>query len=224
MPNYLVLAFESALAVFGIRSGYEQPSYDVVERIGPVEIRRYGPCLAAETTVRAESEAKARDQAFRTLAAYIFGQNRTKADLAMTAPVATRAAGRELAMTALGETRDAAQEIAMTAPVATASREPGSYTQRFFLPKAITRETAPVPLDPRVTIVDLPEEMVAALTFSGRWGEAELAEKKRALLRALAASSWQAAEQPGTLFYDPPFTIPFLRRNEVAVRVAPTTS
>src|SRR3954447_8667977 len=67
MPNYLVLALESALAVFGIRSVYEQPSYDVVERIGPVEIRRYGPRLAAEATVTAESEAKARDQAFRIL-------------------------------------------------------------------------------------------------------------------------------------------------------------
>jgi hypothetical protein len=205
VPNYLVLALESAVAVFGIRSVYEQPRYEVVERVGTVEVRRYAPRLAAETTVPAASEEEGRNAAFRILAGYIFGGNRARADIAMTSPVATGATG-------------ASQDIAMTAPVAAAGA-PGGVTMRFFLPSKITRETAPVPNDDRVKIVEAPEETIAALTFSGRGTEAALAARKGELRGALAGSSWRAAEEPYALFYDPPFTIPFLRRNEVAVRV-----
>ena len=53
MPNYFVLALGSALAVFGIRSVYEQPKYEVIQRVrDQVEIQRYAPRLAAETTVQ----------------------------------------------------------------------------------------------------------------------------------------------------------------------------
>ena len=222
MPNYFVLALESAVAVFGIRSVYEQPRYEVVERIGAAEIRRYAPRLAAEVTVAAASEDAGRNEAFRILAGYIFGGNRAKADIAMTSPVAS-ARGRDIAMTTPVETRAAgrgsAQELEMTAPVATAGA-PGGVTMRFFLPGKITSETAPLPNDDRVKIVQVPEETIAALTFSGRGTQALLAEKKRELLALLAGSPWRAAEEPYTLFYDPPFTIPFLRRNEVAARVA----
>jgi hypothetical protein len=219
VPNYLVLALESALAVFGIRSVYEQPRYEVVERIGPVEVRRYAPRLAAETTVAPASEDEGRNEAFRILAGYIFGGNHEKADIAMTSPVAA-GAGRDIAMTAPVETRAGgrAQEMEMTAPDAAAGTADG-VTMRFFLPGKITRDNAPVPNDPRVRIVAVPEETIAALTFSGRGTKAALDAKTRELRGALAGSSWRAAEEPYALFYDPPFTIPFLRRNEVAVRV-----
>src|SRR2546421_4281879 len=97
MPNNLVLALESALAVFGIRSVYEQPRHDVTERIGAVEIRAYGPRLAAETTVAAANEEAGRSEAFRLLVRYIFGGNLERADIAMTSPVATGAAAATVA-------------------------------------------------------------------------------------------------------------------------------
>jgi hypothetical protein len=206
MPNYLMLALDSALSVFGIRSIYEQPRYEVTERIGAVEIRAYAPRLAAETTVPATSEKEGRREAFHILARYIFGGNLQRTDMSMTTPVATGAAGVM------------AKDIPMTTPVPTSGR-PGSTTMRFFLPGKITRDDAPVPTDARVKIVQVPEETIAALTFSGRGTEAVLTEKKCALVEALAGSRWRAIEEPYTLFYDPPFTIPFLRRNEVVVRV-----
>jgi hypothetical protein len=231
MANYLVLALESALAVFGIRSVYEQPRYDLIERIGAVEIRAYGRRLAAETTVVAASEEAGRNDAFRILAGYIFGDNREQVNIAMTTPVATgaaattaagvsSAAAREIPVTVPVEKRagrNIAEDIPMTTPVATAGA-PSGVTMRFFLPGKVTQDT-PRPNDARVKIVQIPEETIAALTFAGRVNEATLAEKKRVLLAALADSPWRAAEEPYTLFYDPPFTIPFLRRNEVAVRV-----
>ena len=96
-------------SVFGIRSGYEQPSYEVVEVLpGAVEIRRYGVRLAAETTVSAASSSEARNEAFSILADYIFGENRPAEKIGMTAPV---------------EVEESATEIAMTAPVETAASE-----------------------------------------------------------------------------------------------------
>lgn len=177
----------------------------------------------------AANEEAGRSEAFRLLVRYIFGGNLERADIAMTSPVATGAAaatvaGRSPAAAPLtspverGADRNIGVDIPMTTPVVTAGA-PGGVTMRFFLPSKITPETVPVPNDGRVKIVRVPEETVAALAFAG-WGtESAIAEKKRALLTALADSAWRAAEEPYTLFYDPPFTIPFLRRNEVAVRV-----
>jgi hypothetical protein len=151
MPNYIVLALESALSVFGVRSMYEQPRYEVVERIGAVEIRAYVARLAAETTVAASHEEAGRSQAFRILAGYIFGGNVERADFSMATPLAT------------GAGRVTANEIAMTTPVATSGR-PVSTTMRFFLPRKIRRDDVPLPTDARVKIVELPEETIAALS------------------------------------------------------------
>ena len=94
----------AACSVIGVRAGTEEPKYDVVARQGTgaseVEIRRYAPRLAAETTVAAASETAARSEGFRRLAGYIFGGNRGQAKIAMTAPVA-----------------QSPEKIAMTAPV-----------------------------------------------------------------------------------------------------------
>ena len=109
----------------------------------------------------------------------------------------------------------------MTAPVETGVGTSGSYRMRFFLPAAFTAETAPQPTDPRVRIVAVPEETVAVLRYTGWRDEAETAARKDALLAALAGTSWRQADTPIAYFYDPPWTIPFLRRNEVLVAVAP---
>ena len=195
--------FASALSVFGIRTA-EEPPYQVIDRLGDVEIRRYGARFAAETTV-ADDGNQAMIWSFFILAGYIFGGNRRKQAIDMTAPVAM-------------EDR---QKIGMTAPVATEGNVDGGLTMRFS-PAAVTLANAPEPNDPRVKLVTVPEETMAALRFTGSWSEASLAERKRDLLAALNGSGWSALGKPFTQLYDPPFTIPFLRRNEVAVRLSPT--
>jgi SOUL heme-binding protein len=90
---------------------------------------------------------------------------------------------------------------------------------RFFLPRALSRDTAPEPADARVRVVEVPGETVAVLRFSGSTGDARIAERKEALLRELRGSAWEPAGEPVFLGYDPPFTPPPLRRNEVAVPV-----
>jgi hypothetical protein len=147
---------------------------------------------------------KAESDAFGLLAGFIFGGNRQRQEVAMTAPV---------------EVAPGSAKVAMTAPVETAAAEGDRLVMRFLMPTAYTRDTLPVPTDDRVRIVELPERTLAVLRFTGRGTPAAVVERQTELLKALAGSAWKPAGEPTALFYDPPWTIPFLRRNEVAVPV-----
>ncbi len=211
MPRFVSPLLLSLLltgcSVVGIRSDTEQPNYVVVEQLDDdVEVRRYGPRVYAETVVEDDAGAEeSRSAAFRILADYIFGANRGEDEIAMTAPV---------------ETRDRGDKIAMTAPVETApADEGGGYAMRFFLPAGYSLESAPEPTDSRVRLGRLPEQTMAVLRFSGGRGEERVAEKKARLLARLETTSWRPTGEPVAYLYDPPWTIPFLRRNEVAVPV-----
>jgi len=193
----------SACSVFGIRSGTEEPAHGLVERLGDVEIRRYAPRTAAETTVSGDAYS-ARGEGFRRLAGYIFGGNQGRVRIDMTAPVAQSGA-------------PAGERIAMTAPVAQAPDAEG-WVIRFFLPAGLA--DAPTPNDGRVRIVPVPAETVAVLRFSGLASDAAIAAQRATLLATLAGTRWRPAADPVTWFYDPPWTLPPLRRNEVAVPVA----
>ncbi|WP_372623973.1 SOUL family heme-binding protein [Falsiroseomonas sp.] len=187
-----------ACSVVGVRAGTEEPRYETLGIEAGLEIRRYAARLAAETAVEGD-ETGSRSEGFSRLARYIFGANQGSAKIAMTAPVAQQ------------PTR-----IAMTAPVAQAAT-PDGYRIRFFLPAAL--RDPPVPQDPRVSIVQVPPETVAVLRFSGSTTPAAVAEARDRLLAALPATGWVQAGAPVAWFYDPPWTIPALRRNEVAVPV-----
>ena len=197
-----------ACSVVGVRSGTEEPPFTVVERLGEIEVRQYGARVAAETTVD-QAEMPARSEGFGRLAGYIFGRNAGSARIAMTAPVAQEDAGGEV--------------LAMTAPVAQGpvAQGPGGAgsTIRFFLPAGLTAAAAPRPLDARVRVVEVPARTVAVLRFSGSTGPEAVAARKAALLAGLSATRWTAEGAPFAWFYDPPWTLPPLRRNEVAVPV-----
>lgn len=208
MASLLSGALLSACSVVGVRSGTEQPRYDVVARLADgVEVRRYAPRLAAETTVDG-TEYAARSTGFRRVAGYIFGGNSGRARIAMTAPVAVAPAGR-------------GERIAMTAPVSQLRDADGRWTIRFFLPASLT--DPPRPRDDSVVIVQVPAEIMAVQRFSGIPGAAAVARQIRVLQAAVAGSGWHAAGPPVAWFYDPPWTIPALRRNEVAVPVSRQT-
>jgi hypothetical protein len=193
-------------SLFGVRTGYEQASYAVIDRIAEtVEVRRYRPLLVAETVASAADEGEARNQAFRRLFNYIQGDNRTQAKIAMTAPV---------------ETARPSETIAMTVPVETAAAGDAGYAMRFFLPAEYTLETAPEPIDPAVRIRQVPERTLAVLRFSGSRSAERVADRQEQLRRLVAGSRWRAEREPISMFYDPPWTIPFLRRNEVALPVS----
>jgi hypothetical protein len=195
----------SACSMFGVRSGTEQASYVVIAELGDdTEVRRYPSRLVAETSVTAADEEGGRNKAFRALFDYISGANQTRAKVAMTSPV---------------ETAPGPAKIAMTAPVETQARAQGQYSMRFFLPAEYTPETAPQPTDSKVRIVEVPERTLAVVRFSGSRSAEAIARRSQSLDRVLEGSAWRPDGEPLTMFYDPPWTIPALRRNEVAVPV-----
>lgn len=193
---YLGAAGESVLSVFGIRAPYEQPKYTVLGHLdGGVEIRAYDARVAVETPVRQSNQGEAFGHLFR----YITGANQGGSRIAMTVPVE---------MTP--------QQIPMTTPVETTQ----AGTMRFFLPQSVVEAGVPRPTDPDVHVVTLPPAEFAVLRFSGTITPESRREHIDALTRVLARAGKHAAGEPSVLSYDPPFAIPFLRRNEVAVRLA----
>lgn len=200
---YGVLAFEALVGVVGIRL-YEEPQFDIVGSLkNGVEIRRYGPRLAAEVELDGAGDTR-RDEAFGLLFAYIAGANRTSAlanhRVAMTVPVEVRGGER----------------VAMTVPVQVFDTSAAAI-MRFYLPMKFTRDTAPTPTDARVRLVTTPTETIAVSRYSG--SGADSMKRRRELVAGLAGSPWQPVEEPYTLSYDAPFTLPFARRNEAAVSV-----
>jgi hypothetical protein len=184
-----------------MRDGTEEPPFTVIARLGEVEIRRYPARLIAEMEVTGD-EQSARSTAFRPLAAYIFGENTASERIGMTAPVA-----------------QAGERIGMTAPVAQ-SREGSLWRIGFFMPARYTEATLPRPRDPRIAIRSLPEVEVAVLRFSGLPSPEAVAAAEARLAAALEGTDWRATGPGGAWFYDPPWTIPGLRRSEAWLPVA----
>ena len=199
LPSLLL----GACSVVGIRDAPE-PASTVIGRVGAVEIRSYEPTAAAETTVTG-SELFARSIGFQRLFAYITGSNTGRHKIAMTAPVAQLPA----------------EKIAMRAPVAQTQTSSGAWIVRFFLPPTMTMETAPQPSDRRVVVVDVPARIMAVLRFSGQGTPSDVAVEGRRLDAILATSAWRADGSLVAWFYDPPWTLPPFRRNEVAREVEP---
>jgi hypothetical protein len=182
----------------------EQPLFEVMDAVGPIEIRQYGPRLAAEAAMGPGSGIEAgQETTFMALAAFIFGQNRQGPVVAMTAPVSVE---------------QVTAPIAMTAPVAMEPGE-GGRVMRFFMPAAYSLETLPRPGDDRVRIVTVPAQTLAVLRFSGVADDDQVAAKQANLLAGLAGSTWEPIGEPGFFGYDPPMTPAELRRHEVFVEV-----
>lgn len=191
--------FLGGCLVFGIRSGYEQPKYSVVDKLGDIEIRRYEPRLAAEVV-----DAKDDREGFFLLFDFISGKNSTQQKISMTSPVEVDKGG---------------VKISMTTPVETSSPGGDKMRMRFFMPNALTKAAAPNPLDPRVQIIEVPAQTYAVLRYSGSSSREKFQMEARTLLEAVSGSKWRPVSEPIFFGYDPPFTIPFLRRNEALVLV-----
>ena len=204
-----VIMLMVACSIIGIRSGIEQSHYEVVELLpNNLEIRRYDPRLALETTIQGGDWKNARSQAFRRLFNYISGDNQRVSKISMTAPA-------KIAMGASGS----GIEIAMTAPVEILPYK-DRLKMRFFLPSELDVNTVPVPRDPKVRVISVPRQTLAVLGFTGLANKSDLVIQQDRLTEALASTHWDVQGSMTAYFYDPPWTIPFMRRNEVAVHVS----
>jgi hypothetical protein len=180
----------------------EQPQYTVTRRDGRFELRRYEPYIVAETVVDVAELEAGTTVGFRRLAGFIFGGNRARDSIAMTAPVAT-ARSEKIAMTAPVETQRGGQGMVMT----------------FMMPSRYTLETLPEPNDPRVLIRRIPGRTMAAIRFSGSWREERFEEHTEELLTWLRESNLVVIGTPVVARYNAPWTPWLMRRNEVLVEI-----
>lgn len=196
-----LLLFAAGLAA-GTVMAVEEPAYGLLEQSGDFELRRYGPQIVAETWVEG-TFSEVGNEGFRRLAGYIFGKNRKKAAIEMTAPVNQAAV---------------AEKIAMTAPV-NQSAVDGTWRITFIMPASHTMATLPEPLDPRVVLREEPGRLMAALRYSGTWSRERYRQKEKALRSWLPEHGLEPVGTPIFARYNPPFMPWFLRRNEVLIEV-----
>ena len=199
---YSLLAIWPLLYCSCVTVGIEKAKYEVIEKDGKFEIRQYKPQIVAETVVEAEFD-KAGNMAFRRLFNYISGENRTKESISMTAPV---------------NQKSSSEKIAMTAPVNQQQSE-GNYAVSFLMPSKYTMETLPEPLDSSVRLRLIPARKIAAVRYSGSWSRTKYEAKKILLEEYIRDKGLRITGQDIFARYDPPFQIPFLRRNEVLFEV-----
>ncbi len=193
----------SACSMFG-NSGVDIAPYSVLEKDGTIEIRRYDSMVLATTHMPGGMD-KGDNQAFQRLFDYISGSNVNVDKIAMTAPV-------------LMQEKQGGKEIEMTAPVFM-NESTNRETMSFVLPANYTFESAPKPIDPTVRLEKIENFTVAAITFSGSLGSSNIQNNKDKLEKWINSSAYKQVAQYQVAGYNPPWTIPFLRRNEVLIPV-----
>lgn len=198
----VALVLVGAVLAGPLSSRVERPAYHVVDADGKFEIRDYPAMIVAQVELAGSREAVLK-KGFRLIAGYLFGGNSTSRKVSMTAPVTEQPSAR----------------IAMTAPVAQQAVD-GKWRVRFVMPAAYTLESLPRPNDPAVKLETIPARRFAVIRFSGLAGDRSLARHAERLEEFLRAKGLKALSAPIDAYYNPPWTLPFLRRNEIMVQVA----
>lgn len=195
------------LASIWVAYGYfssrvKEPKFSVVEKKDGYEIREYAPYIEARVQVSGEYR-EAMTSGFRVLAGYIFGGNTKKQSIAMTAPVM----------------EEMPEKIAMTAPVSETVLADNSRIVSFAMPKEYTLATLPTPNDKRIEIAEVPAHKSAVLRYSGYNNSETVAQMKTKLLEYLKRDNVGVVGVPRGAGYNPPWTPPFMNRNEILVDI-----
>lgn len=184
-----------------IMSIVEQPEYTLVSSKGDIEIRDYAPMILAEVEVSGERK-EAISEGFKVLADYIFGNNTSNLKVEMTAPV----------------TNELSEKMSMTAPVMQ-EQHTDKWKVRFVMPKKYTLETLPRPNSKEVLLTQLPARRFAVVRFSGLADDESIKQHTQQLETYILAEKLKPMGRAVLAFYNPPWTLPFLRRNEVMIEI-----
>ena len=225
MPNFLLLSFDvksglrrcGALLIALIFTSQtamaiEEPSFKVIAKSGTFELRQYAPMLVAETLVDGDMD-DAGSTGFRKIADYIFGNNQVQAGTSST----------KIAMTAPVTMEPQSQKIAMTAPVALVPVENMAASQQwrvhFVMPSQYTMSSIPKPKNPDVKLREIPGKLFAVNSFTGFNTQSRIQAKTDELSAWIGQKNLKSLGQTQLARYDPPWTLPMFRRNEVMIEV-----
>ena len=184
-----------------VMSDVEKPDYKVIQSEQNIEIRQYEPMIIAEVEVDGKREDAIGD-GFRLLADYIFGNNTVQQVISMTAPVQQKEN----------------QKIAMTAPVQQQSTGK-SWLMSFVMPSKYSMDSLPVPNNNRVRLKEILTKKFVVIEFSGTNSNENVTEHENQLMNYIEANQIKINGSPKYAFYNPPWSLPFLRRNEVMIEI-----
>ena len=184
-----------------VMSNVEKPDYKVIQSEQNIEIRQYEPMIIAEVEVDGKREDAIGD-GFRLLADYIFGNNTVQQVISMTAPVQQKEN----------------QNIAMTAPVQQQSTGK-SWRMSFVMPSKYSMDSLPVPNNNRVRLKGILAKKFVVIEFSGTNSNENVTEHENQLMNYIEENQIKINDSPKYAFYNPPWSLPFLRRNEVMIEI-----
>jgi effector-binding domain-containing protein len=184
-----------------LMSDVEKPKYQSTSLADSIELRSYDPMIVAAVQVNGKRK-EAIGEGFRILADYIFGNNTLDQNISMTAPVQQQS----------GET------IAMTAPVQQ-QKNSNFWTISFVMPKMYTLKTIPKPNNKEVVLNEVPAQNFIAIRFSGTNSDDNIEQHERTLFNFIKQNKIKVVGESKYAFYNPPWTLPFMRRNEILVQI-----
>lgn len=194
----------------------EEPKYEVIATDGNVEIRRYAPMLIAETEVEGDMDEASR-KGFRLIADFIFGNNQDPASdqnakVEMTAPVTVEPSSAKISMTApvTAEPQDSDQDM----------RSAKMWRIHFVMPAQYTLKSIPKPMNEAVILREIPEKYFVVYKYSGLNTLNTVQENAEKAIQWAKANALSVIGVPRLSRYDPPWTLPMFRRNEIMVEIA----
>lgn len=215
-------ALWAALSYFTGRHFVENARYTVVRTLpSGAQLRRVPAQTVARVLVPGVDIRAAGSAGFRPLAGFIFGNNRAATGGGGDSPTSPLAAS--------GGGGKPSSTIAMTSPVVLRpeQRDGGGAPRvevSFVMPSAFHGEGAsrlPTPNDPAVSVATVPPRTELVASFTGRYPTDAVFHARVAALRAEAAGAGIALTgRVAAYSFDPPWTMPLMARNEVAVEVA----
>lgn len=201
-----ILVLGGALWGSIMSSNVEQAPYIVTDKQDNIEIRQYPALIVAEVSVSGDRKTAIK-KGFRLIADYIFGNNIAAQKVAMTAPVTQQ---------------ENNHKIAMTAPVIQTG-EGETWVVRFVMPQNYTIESLPKPVNDVVQLKGIPNSRYAVIRFSGMAGDETLKKHRLELESFIQKNHFKPISQAIYAFFNPPWTLPFLRRNEIMIQIEDLT-
>ncbi|PPR48985.1 MAG: hypothetical protein CFH15_01426 [Alphaproteobacteria bacterium MarineAlpha5_Bin5] len=189
-----LIALIISMLIFSKAMAYEEPKYTVIKENKIYEIRHYTERVAVQVTYNYDGNG------FRKLFNYISGANTQSQKVKMTTPVTE------------------STKIAMTIPV-TQTEENNQRIMQFYLPSKFTINSAPIPTDPKVELITIPEGYFAVIEYSGRSTDKRFIKYKEILKEKLIEDSIEINGIAIKATYNGPFTLPILRRNEAMFKI-----
>ena len=183
----------------------DEPEFNSTFKDDNLEIREYAPKILAQVSVLGDFN-EATSKGFKLLADFIFGNNISidgSSKIDMTAPVVVE---------------PVSEIINMTAPVITEGIN-NEWVVSFVMPKEYSLSTLPKPNNKNITITRLPAEKYAVIVFSGLVRKSNYDEQVKLLKKFILKKNLKTIGLIQIARYNPPWTLPFFRRNELMIRI-----